>query len=63
MSNRILSLLSVMALASTAAAEVAYEFVPNFITPPTGKETIGDGHGEMVTSKTLLDVQTKADGP
>jgi hypothetical protein len=47
MSNRILSLLSVMALASTAAAEVAYEFVPNFIQPPPGKETIGDGHGEI----------------
>ena len=47
MSNRILSLLSVMALASTAAAEVAYEFVPNFITPPPGKETIGDSHAEI----------------
>jgi hypothetical protein len=47
MNNRILSLLSVMALASTAAAEVAYEFVPNFITPPSGKETIGNGHGEI----------------
>lgn len=47
MSNRILSLLSVMALASSAAAEVAYEFVPNFITPPPGKETIGNGHGEI----------------
>lgn len=47
MSNRILSLLSVIALASSAAAEVAYEFVPNFITPPPGKETIGNGHGEI----------------
>jgi len=47
MSNRILSLLSVMAIASSAAAEVAYEFVPNFIQPPAGKETIGDGHGEI----------------
>jgi hypothetical protein len=26
---------------------VAYEFVPNFITPPSGKETIGNGHGEI----------------
>lgn len=47
MSNRILSLLSVMAIASSAAAEVSYEFVPNFITPPPGKETIGNGHGEI----------------
>ncbi len=47
MSNRILSLLSVIALSGSAAAEVAYEFVPNFITPPPGKETIGNGHGEI----------------
>ena len=47
MNNRILSLLSVMALAGSAAAEVAYEFAPNFIQPPPGKETIGNGHGEI----------------
>jgi hypothetical protein len=47
MSNHILSLLSVIALSGSAAAEVAYEFVPNFITPPPGKETIGNGHGEI----------------
>ncbi|WP_395744855.1 6-bladed beta-propeller [Prosthecobacter sp.] len=48
MSNRILSLLSVMALAgSAAAADVAYEFAPNFITAPTGKENIGNCHGEI----------------
>ncbi|MBL9177182.1 MAG: hypothetical protein JNM65_03900 [Verrucomicrobiaceae bacterium] len=47
MKNRTLSLLSVMALAGSAAAEVAYEFVPNFIQPPPGKETIGNGHGEI----------------
>jgi hypothetical protein len=47
MSNRILSLLSVIALSGSAAAEVAYELVPNFITPPPGKETIGNGHGEI----------------
>ncbi len=34
-------------MGSTAAAEVAYEFAPNFITPPPGKETIGNGHGEI----------------
>jgi DNA-binding beta-propeller fold protein YncE len=47
MNNRILSLLSVIALSGSAAAEVAYEFAPNFITPPPGKETIGNGHGEI----------------
>lgn len=60
MNNRILSLLSVMALAGTAAAEVAYEFVPNFITPPPGKETIGNGHGEIAvdsSGKVYVSVQ------
>lgn len=47
MNNRILSLLSVMTLAGSAAAEVAYEFAPNFITPPPGKETLGNSHGEI----------------
>lgn len=47
MNNRILSLLSVLALAGSATAEVAYELVPHFIQPPPGRETIGDGHGEI----------------
>ena len=47
MTQSILSLLTVVALVSGATAEVAYEFVPNFITPPPGKETIGNGHGEI----------------
>ncbi len=42
-----LTLLSVLALAGTAAAETSYEFAPNFIQPPPGKETIGNGHGEI----------------
>lgn len=60
MNNRILSLLSVMALSGSAAAEVAYEFVPNFIQPPPGKETIGNGHGEIAvdsTGKVYVSVQ------
>jgi 6-bladed beta-propeller len=36
-----------LALAASASAETAYEFVPNFIQPPPGKETIGNGHGEI----------------
>ncbi len=31
----------------SAAAQVAYELVPDFIQPPPGKETIGNGHGEI----------------
>ena len=30
-----------------AQADVSYQFVPNFITPPAGTETIGSGHGEI----------------
>ncbi len=33
--------------AAIARAEVSYEFVPNFITPPPGLETNGNGHGEI----------------
>lgn len=40
-------LLTTLALLGSAAAEVSYEFAPNFITPPAGKETIGNGHGEI----------------
>ncbi len=47
MRQPLLSLLTALALGSTASAEVAYEFAPNFITPPPGKETIGNGHGEI----------------
>lgn len=47
MNNRLLSLLSVLALSGSAAAAPAYELVPNFIQPPPGRETIGDGHGEI----------------
>lgn len=34
-------------LSGSALAELSYEFVPNFITPPPGKEQIGNGHGEI----------------
>lgn len=47
MRYNILFLLTALALGSSATAEVAYEFAPNFITPPPGKETIGNGHGEI----------------
>jgi hypothetical protein len=42
---------SLLALAlagsAIAQAEVSYQFVPKFITPPAGMETIGNGHGEI----------------
>lgn len=47
MIKRILPLVFSIALTSAALAEVSYEFVPNFLTPPPGKETIGNGHGEI----------------
>jgi hypothetical protein len=47
MSTRILSLLSVITLTTSVVAEVSYEFAPDFIKPPPGKETIGNGHGEI----------------
>jgi hypothetical protein len=46
-----LSLLLTLALCGSAAAEVAYEFVPNFIQPPPGKTEIGNGHGEIACDK------------
>ncbi len=42
-----LSLLSAAALCGSAFAEVSYEFAPNFINPPAGKDGIGNGHGEI----------------
>ena len=48
MKLRIPHLLPSLLLASGLAhAEVSYQFVPKFLTPPAGKETIGDGHGEI----------------
>ncbi|TDU81503.1 hypothetical protein EI77_00813 [Prosthecobacter fusiformis] len=47
MRHPILSLFTALVLGGTAAAEVAYEFTPDFITPPPGRETIGNGHGEI----------------
>lgn len=47
MQRTALLLLTSLAFIGSATAEVAYEFAPNFITPPPGKETIGNGHGEI----------------
>lgn len=45
--NRLLPLAAIVLTASLARAEIAYDFQPDFIKPPPGKETIGNGHGEI----------------
>jgi 6-bladed beta-propeller len=47
MSKLFLPIFASIVLCGQAGAEVAYDFVPDFIKPPTGKATIGDGHGEI----------------
>ena len=49
-----LSLLSALAFCSAASAEVAYDFVPDFIQPPPGKAQIGNGHGEIAVDSAGL---------
>src|SRR5258708_38101822 len=36
-----------VALVGSSFAEEPYQFVPNWLTPPPGKETIGNSHGEI----------------
>lgn len=48
MTFRFSSLITFLALGTTLAqADLSYEFAPNFLKPPTGLETIGNGHGEI----------------
>src|SRR5947209_1400873 len=47
MKKMILPLISSLALCVAAVAEVNYQFVPNFLTPPPDKQTIGNSHGEI----------------
>lgn len=49
---RLLALLAVCSLSQ--AAEVKYDFVPNFLGTPPGKEQIGNGHGEIAVDSTGL---------
>ncbi len=51
-SLRLLALLAVCSLAQ--AAEVKYDFVPNFLGTPPGKEQIGNGHGEIAVDSAGL---------
>jgi hypothetical protein len=48
MTRRIPSLLALFVFGATLAkADLSYEFAPNFLKPPTGMDTIGNGHGEI----------------
>jgi hypothetical protein len=47
MQRTTLLILSSIAMIGSVTAQVSYELVPDFITPPPGRETIGDGHGEI----------------
>ena len=47
MKTILLALTALLALHAPVFAEVKYEFAPDFLTPPPGKETIGSGHGEI----------------
>ena len=47
------------------AAEVTYTLTPDFITPPPGRETLGDSHGEIRVDKAgriYVSVQGQAEG-
>ncbi len=65
MNKWLFSLVTTFALSNFAAAELTYELVPDFIKPPAGKETIGNGHGEITvdsTGKIYVSVDNQADG-
>jgi hypothetical protein len=54
-----------LACATAQAANLQYEFVPNFIKPPAGLETIGNGHGEIQvdsTGKIYVSVEGQPEG-
>ncbi len=56
-------LLACLLSCAAARAEVRFEFVPDFLKPPPGKETIGNGHGEIqVDSKGNIYVSVQEEG-
>ena len=50
----LLPLAALVLFSSHLSAEVTYTPAPDFITPPPGKQTIGDGHGEIRVDKAGL---------
>ncbi len=47
-----LTTLILISCAISSFAEPTYQLAPNFLTPPPGKETIGNGHGEIAVDST-----------
>ncbi len=47
MTKPFFALLTAALTTLSASAQVAYDFAPNWLTPPPGTETIGSGHGEI----------------
>ena len=50
----LLPLAALVLFSSHLSAEVTYTLTPDFITPPPGKTSIGDGHGEIRVDKAGL---------
>jgi hypothetical protein len=60
MTSMFVYLLALGALAVSSRAQIAYEFVPDWLTPPPGKQTIGNSHGEIqVDSADNVDVSVQ----
>ncbi len=47
MKNLILLMTASLSLGGAALADTTWKFAPDFLTPPPGKETIGNSHGEI----------------
>jgi len=65
MNRFLLPILTALVLPLGVRAEVAYDFVPNWLTPPPGKETIGSGHGEIAvdsSGKVYVSVDGQKEG-
>ncbi len=65
MMPRFLPFVILLLCSSRLGAEVNYTLTPDFITPPPGKETLGDSHGEIRVDKAGLiyvSVQGQAEG-
>lgn len=65
MSKLFLTLSFSLFTAASLHAELAYEFAPNWLTPPPGTEQIGDGHGEIAVDSAgnvYVSVEGKPEG-
>jgi hypothetical protein len=54
MNSRLLPLVALAFSIGSLSAGINYTLTPDFITPPPGKTTIGDGHGEIRVDSTGL---------